>query len=318
MNPRTILLTLIVAACCLLVVQPILAQSSEDQTTIYQTSFASDPRWETNTGAGSSNYYWVPDLGMYHFSIEPSTGSYVFMPVKFDAGSFTLDYDLLLTRIDEGATFRMGLSGSEMDPSKGPNVISLFTNAKYGKIMWLHLVTPGNKLLEVNSQYAAVEMGPDAYKGPTSRYEVNKTYHVTVKYDDNSKILSMKVRELQSGRDIWSYFIQCNENLKGLNRIYLGSKGDYGRMYLYAQGYIDNVRLTVPSAVSVVSETPRDTIPVTTVPVTVTPTKKPTQKMTIPTPYPTDTPQSPISGMLPIVALGICGALCYISAMKKN
>ncbi len=64
-------------------------------------------------------------------------------------------------------------------PPRGPNVISMFTNAKYGQIMWLHLVTPGNKLVEVNSQHDAVEMGPDAYKGPTAKYDVNKTYHVT-------------------------------------------------------------------------------------------------------------------------------------------
>ena len=108
MNTRTILLTLIVAACCLLSVQPIHAQSSEDQTTIYETSFTSDPHWITNTGGASSSYYWVPDMGIYHFSIEPSSGGYTYIPVEFDSGSFTLDYDFLLTRIDEGATFRMG------------------------------------------------------------------------------------------------------------------------------------------------------------------------------------------------------------------
>ena len=318
MNTRTILLTFIVAACCLLVVQPILAQSSEDQTTIYQTSFASDPRWITNTGGASSNYYWDPTMGIYHFSIEPSSGSYAYTPVVFDSGSFTLDYDFLLTRIDEGATFRMGLSGSEMDFNKGSNVVSMFTNAKYGQIMWLNLVTPGNKHVVVNSQSAATEMGPDAYKGPTAKYEVNKTYHVTVNYDDNTKVLSMKVRELQSGQDIWGYFIQCGENMKGLNRLYLGSKGDYGTQNIYAQGYIDNVRLTVPSGGPALSETPSETMPVTTAQIPVTPTKKPTPKVTVPTPYPTTTPQSPSSGILPVVALGVCGAICCVMAMKKN
>ena len=315
MNARIILLTLIVAACCLLVVQPIQAQSNEDQTMIYQNSFASDPLWKTNN---PSTNYWAPDFGRYDFSIEPSTGSYVYIPVVFDSGSFTLDYDFLLTRIDEGATFRMGLSGTEMDFNKGPNVVSMFTNAKYGRIMWLHLVSPGNKLVEVNSQSAAVEMGPDAYKGPTAKYDLNKTYHVTVNYNDNTKILSMKVKELQSGTDIWGYFIQGGETMRGLNRIYVGSKGDYGPMNIYAQGYIDNVRLTVPSAGSAVSETPRETIPVTTAPVPVTPTKKPSQMITVPTPYPTGTPQSPLSGVLPVLALGICGALCYLSAIKKH
>jgi hypothetical protein len=315
MNTKKILLTLIIAACCLLAVLPVQAQGSEDQTTIYQTSFASDPLWKTNNPTSD---YWDPSMGMYHFSIEPSTGSYAYIPVVFDSGSFTLDYDVMLTRIDEGATFRMGLSGTEMDPTKGPSVISVFTNAKYGQIMWLHMVSPGNKLVEVNSQSAATEMGPDAYKGPTAKYEINKTYHVTVNYDDTTKILSMKARELQSGRDIWGYFIQCGENMRGLNRIYLGSKGDYGPMNIYAQGYIDNVRLTVPSTGSVVSETPVETIPVTTAAVPVTPTKKPTPKVTVPTPYPTETPKSPSSGLLPLAALGICGTLCYLSAMKKN
>jgi hypothetical protein len=318
MNTKNIVLILILAACCILVIQPVQAQGSEDQKTIYQTSFASDPHWVTNTGGASSNYYWVPDLGMYYFSIEPSTGGFVYIPVEFDSGSFTLDYDLLLTRLDEGATFRMGLSGSEMDPTKGSNVISMFTNAKYGRILWLHLVTPGNKLVEVNSQSSAVEMGPDAYKGPTVQYDVNKSYHVTVDYADNTKIMSMKVRDLQSGKDIWGYFIQSNENMRGLNRIYLGSKGDYGSTFVYAQGYIDNVRLSVPSAGPVVTETPRDTLPVTTVSVPVTPTNKPSPKLTVPTPYPTTTPQSPLSGILPAGALAICGALCSISAMRKN
>jgi len=314
MNTRKILFTLIVAACCLLAVHPIQAQGSEDQATIYQTSFASDPRWITNTDP-SSSFYWAPELGRYYLSIEPSTGTYAYIPVSYERGSFTLEYDIILTRIDEGATFRMGLSGSDMDATKGPNVLSMFTNAKYGRIMWLHVVTPGNKLLEVNSKSAANEMGPDAYKGPTVTYDLNKTYHVWINYDDNTRILSMKVNELQSGKEIWGYFIKITENLQGMNRIYLGSKGDYGQMGIYAQGYIDNVRLMFPAAVSATQE---ETVPVTAEPTPVIPTKKPTPKLTSPTPYPTDTPQSPSSGILAVAALGITGALGCIRAMKKD
>lgn len=315
MNTRLVMLILITAACCLLVMQPVMALGNEEMTTIYQTSFASDPRWITNN---PSTNYWDPSLGMYHFSIEPSSGNYVYIPVNFDSGSFTLDYDVMLIRVDDGATFRMGLSGTEMDFNKGPNAISMFTNAKYGQIMWLHIVTTGNKLVEVNSQHSATEMGPDAYKGETVTYDLNKTYHVKVNYDDNTKVLSMNVKEIQSGKDIWGYFIQVGENLRGLNRIYLGSKGDYGPQNIFAVGYIDNVRLTVPSVGSVVTNAPQVTVPVTTSPSLVTPTKKPTIKQTVPTPYPTDTPQSPLSGILPLIALGICGALCYIGTLKKN
>ncbi|MEI8330492.1 MAG: hypothetical protein WCF90_02395 [Methanomicrobiales archaeon] len=319
MNIKKIVLTLILVASCLFAVPPVLAQSGDDHTTIYQTLFASDPGWKTNTGGASSNYYWVPDLGMYHFSIEPSSGGYSYIPVPLNGGSFTLDYDLLLTRVDKGATFRMGLSGNEMDPSKGPNLVSMFTNAKYGQIMWLHMVSPGNKLEEVNSQSAAVEMGPSGYNGATTKYEINKTYHVTVNYDDNTKVITMKVRSLQAGTDIWSYFIQAGESLSGLNRIYIGAKGDYGPQNIYAQGYIDNVRLTAPSTGAVVTKTPGNVNPVVTkASVSLTPKKIPTPKGTVPTQYPMTTPQSPVSGLLPLAALGLCGLICYVSAGKKN
>ena len=131
--------------------------------------------------------------------------------------------------------------------AKGPIVLTQFTNAKFGQIMWLHLVTPGNKMVEVNSQKGdTLSSGPNAYDGPTVKYELNKTYHVTVNYEAENKLLSMKVNEKTSGKDIWSYYVNTGEELHGMNRIYLGSKGDYGMMGRYAQGYIDNVRLTVP------------------------------------------------------------------------
>ena len=304
----------LIIAVSLLALIPSLQALSDDNAVkvIYQTSFSSDPRWITNN---PSTNYWDPNQGMYHFSLEPSTGGYAYTLVDYEGGSFTLDYDLILTKVDEGATFRLGLSGSEMDPSKSPNVLSMFTNGKYGQILWLHLVTPGSKLMEVNSQHAAVEMGPTAYNGPTVKYELNKTYHVTVKYEENLKILSMTVTEKITGKEVWSYFLNTAENLNGMNRIYVGSKGDYGTMNIYALGYIDNVRLTTPAAVTTTpTEVTQGTI------VTTTPTKIPTPKQTIivPTPYPTDTPASPSAGILAIAALGIVGVVGVLGRMKKN
>jgi hypothetical protein len=304
----------LIIAVSLLALIPSLQALSDDNAVkvIYQTSFSSDPRWITNN---PSTNYWDPNQGMYHFSLEPSTGGYAYTLVDYEGGSFTLDYDLILTKVDEGATFRLGLSGSEMDPSKSSNVLSMFTNGKYGQILWLHLVTPGSKLMEVNSQHAAVEMGPTAYNGPTVQYELNKTYHVTVKYEEDLKILSMTVTEKITGKEVWSYFLSTAENLNGMNRIYVGSKGDYGTMNIYALGYIDNVRLTTPAAVTTTpTEVTQGTI------VTTTPTKIPTPKQTIivPTPYPTDTPESPSAGILAIAALGIVGVVGVLGRMKKN
>jgi hypothetical protein len=302
----------LIIVVCLLALIPSLQALSDDNpvNVIYQTSFSSDPRWTTNN---PSTNYWDPNKEMYHFTVEPSTGGYAYKDIDYERGSFTFDYDLFLTEVDEGATFRFGLSGSEMDPSKSPNVLSVFDNGKYGQIMWLHLVTTGSKLMEVNSQHAAVEMGPTAYNGPTAKYELNKTYHVTVKYEDDRKILSMSVSEKITGKNIWSYYINTAENLNGMNRIYVGSKGDYGMMNIYALGYIDNVRLTIPA---VVTTTPTEIAQETTVT-----TLKPTTKQTIivPTPYPTSTAASPSAGILAMGAIGIVGVVYSIlGRMKKE
>jgi hypothetical protein len=250
---------------------------------------------------------------MYRFSIEPSTGAYVYTLVDYERGSFIFDYDLILTQLDEGATFRIGLTGTEMDLSKGPNVLTQFTNAKFGRIMWLHLVTPGNKIMEVNSQSGdALSSGPIAYGGPTVKYEINKTYHVTVNYDNDHKILSMRVNEKLTGKEIWSYFINTGENLHGMNRIFLGSKGDYGAMNVYALGYIDNIRLTTPSSVTI---TPTEQVTTVT---TLTTSPTPRQTGSIPTPYPPDTPASPAPVFLVIAALGIIGLWGVLGRIKKN
>ena len=303
----------LIIVVCLLALIPSLHALADDNSVnvIYQTSFSSDPRWITNN---PSTNYWDPNMEMYHFTVEPSTGGYAYTVIDYNRGSFTFEYDLILSQVDEGATFRFGLSGSEMDPSKAPNVLSMFDNKKYGKIMWLHLVTPGSKLMEVNSQQSAVEMGPTAYNGPTVKFELNKTYHVTVKYEDDRRVLSMAVKEKVTGKDIWSYYLSTAENLNGMNRIYVGSKGDYGIMNIYAIGYIDNVRLTTPASVIT---TPTE---VTQAPIVTTlPTKIPTTKQTIvvPTPYPTDTPATPSAGILAIAAMGIVGVVYRILGREK-
>jgi hypothetical protein len=317
MKIQSIIPYLILALCLMAVLPAVQAQNDQSPTVIYQTTFSTAPNdWVTNN---PTTDFWDSNLGMYHFAIEPSTGSYAYVPVEYDHGPFTLEYDVILNRVDEGATFRFGFSGTEMDPTKGPSVLTQFTNAKFGKIMWLHLVTPGNRMVEVNSQKGdTLTSGPTAYDGPTVKYELNKTYHITVNYDAETRLLSTKVNEKNTGRDIWSYYVTTGEDLHGMNRIYLGSKGDYGMMNIYAMGYIDNIRLTVP-----VVATPTPTAVVTEkTSVTTFPTAKATPVKTIP-PVPTSPPseptQSPSSAFLPVSALCIAG-LCIgmISLRRRN
>jgi len=322
MKNRSLATCLIVATCLLVLVPVVFADDAPSPRVIYQTTFSTDPHWVTNTGGASSNYYWDSNLGMYYFSIEPSSGSYAFVPVDYERGPFTLEYDVILNRVDtfginSGATFRLGLSGAEMDPSKGPIVLTQFTNAKFGQIMWLHLVTNGNKMVEVNSQHSdTLASGTKAYEGPTVKYELNKTYHVTATYDADNALLNMKVNEKTSGRDVWSYFVNVGEDLHGMNRIYIGSKGDYGPTGIYATGYIDNVRLTTPA---VVEKTPAVTVvqtAITTRPTAIATSLPPIG--TVPTDFVEGTPQSPSSAVIPVAAFALVALCIGIFGLKRR
>jgi len=313
MSLRTLSISLIVVVCLFFTVLPVQAASdgSTSQKVIYQTPFSSDPHWETNS---PSSDYWDPSTGRYHFAIEPSTGNYAWKAIDPMEGSFTFEYDVILDRVDEGATFRFGLTGTEMDFNKGPNVMTMFSNGKHDKIMSLHLVTVASKQMEVNSQNEDYETsGNIAYKGPTVRYELNKTYHVVLEYDDVTTTATMRVSDKASGKEIWAYYLKTVESFRGMNRIYFGSRGDYGGMYTYARGYIDNVRLTVPGP----AVTPEPTFGSAETATTVVTTGRTLQ---LPTPLPVDTattPESP-SGILPaFLALGIIGTCFALSGRKK-
>lgn len=286
-------------------ISPVLADTDANQKVIYQETFSSDPHWQTKN---PSSDYWDPNKGAYHFGIEPSTGNYAFIPVNYDGGAFTLQYDLTLMQVDPGATFRLGFSGTEMDRGKGPNVITEFTNAKYGNLLSLRLVTQNANLLEVSS-------AADSYNGPTINYELNKTYHVVVIYDDASNTVTERVSDKLTGRTIWSYYLNTLTPLKNMNRIYVGSIGDYSPMYHYAVGYIDSILLTQPSPV-----TPGQTtaaVLTSTVPTySLHPTTQQTTRIPL-TSIPTPT-QSPVSGFIPGAALAVLGSVAIIQRMKKN
>jgi hypothetical protein len=139
------------------------------------------------------------------------------------------------------------------------------------------------------------------YGGPTVRFENNRTYHVVLKYEEKQKTVSMRVSEKTTGREIWSYYVNIGTSLSGMNRIFLGSIGDYGMTGRTAEGYIYNVRLSAD--VPVTPATTGITIQPTTPPVTFT--TRPTTGTTTGIPAPAPTPASPSSALIPSAALGI-------------
>ena len=100
-----------------------------------------------------------------------------------------------------------------------------------------------------------------------------------------------------------------------MNRIYLGNVGDYGTMGLFAEGWIDNVRLTATIPSASITPTTQPTTPLPTY--VITPSTKVTTHVVF-TPIPTTTKKSPSSGMVAIVALGIIGACTVAKTMNKK
>jgi hypothetical protein len=296
---HTILIALVITTGIFLLVQPLHAQEQVQEELLYQTTFTTDPRWITNS---PHSYYWDQAKGIYHYSIEPSTGSYAYVQVDYDHGPFTLEYDVTPQRTDDLATFRLGLSSKEMQRTQGTIALTEFANGKYGNLMWLRAVTTSNKLFEVSSQTFSYG-GTSGAK--TVTFQDNKTYHVTVQYDDDRTMLTMRVVEKAAGKEIWGYFLDTHESLRGMNRIFIGAVGDYSNTGPVAEGYIDNVKLSTQNIVTI---TPTTVMTVeTTAPLI--PTTRPTTKPTTVAPAQTPTKATPASPLVPLVALGIAASV---------
>jgi len=312
MSQKILLLALLLAGTWLLLVQPVCAEVQVQDELIYQTSFTTNPSWITNS---PRSYYWDSGKGVYHYAIEPGTGGYAYTTVDYSHGSFTLDYDVTPTSTADNSAFRLAFSTADMDRTKGTIALTEFTNAKYGRVMWLRTVTPSNKLFTVNSATNCLESDCTlpTYTGPTVRYADNRTYHVVLQYDDQRQTLSMRVIDKAAGAEIWGYYIATKEDLRNMNRIAIGTIGDYSDLGPVAEGYIDNVRLTMQKTVTVTST------PTTPAPTMATPVKtatKPTVRPT--TPEQTPTPESPVSPIIPVAAFGIAASVFGYRSIKRK
>ena len=257
----------------ILLIMSVMPVTADDQSTtqekvvIYQTDFSINPNWQTNN---PSRYYWDADKQMYHYLVQGGTGGYAFIPVTYDNGPFTLEYDWYPLRTDKDTLFDFGMGSQEMDITQGVNVLSMFPNEKYGKLMSLQVISDSNNKLEIDSAH-------DSYNGPTVNFDDNQSYHVTVRYSKDLQNADMKVSYRDNQTTVWSSYLNLGSELHTMNRLYISSIGDYGNMSGYAEGYIDNVTLyrmqdvtpaptTVPPTTIITTSTP---IPVAT---TVVPT----------------------------------------------
>src|SRR5271157_1759323 len=173
-----IVTVVIVSAALILLLLSVLPAMADNQSpaqvkvVMYQTDFTTNPNWQTNS---PSRYYWDPQKEMYHYLVQGGTGGYAYVPVTYDNGPFTLEYDWYPLRTDEDTSFQFGMGSSEMDITRGTNVLSMFPYTKYGKIMSLQVISDSNNKLEIDSAHAS-------YSGPTVNFDDNQSYHVVVRY----------------------------------------------------------------------------------------------------------------------------------------
>ncbi len=268
--------------------------AGKEQVIIYQTDFSTNPNWQTNN---PSRYYWDANSQMYHYLVQGGTGGYAFVPVNYDNGPFTLEYDWYPVRTDKDTSFQFGIGSKEMDITQGVNVLSMFPYQKYGKLMSLQVISQSNNKLEIDSAH-------ESYNGPTVNFDDNQSYHVTVRYSKDLQNADMRVSYKDNQTTVWSSYLNLGTELHTMNRLYISSIGFYGNMSGYAEGYIDNVTLYTMQDVTPVPTTVPPTAIITT------PTPLPVVTTVVPT-----TTKSPLPWPLVPVAAAIAGLICV---RKKN
>lgn len=269
--------------------------ASMEKVVIYQTNFTTNPLWQTNN---PTRYYWDPKKEMYHYLIQPGTGGYSYIPVDYDGESFTYEYDFYPLRTDKEMAFHFGMGSSEMDVTRGANVLSKFTNKKNGMLMWLQVITQNNNLAEVSSAH-------DSYGGPTLRFEDNETYHIIVRYNKELMNADIKISYKNNQTMLWGYYVTFGRELHTLNRLMITSIGEYGNTESVAEGYIDNVELSVQ----------REVIPTPTTPAIVVTTPVTTTTTAVPTTTPSPTKSPGLSHTF-ILAAGIAGIAMFLTNKK--
>jgi hypothetical protein len=272
-----------------------------EKVVIYSSDFSKDPGFTTNN---PSRYFWDVKNGSYHFETEGGTNGYAFVPVEFNNKPFTLEYDITISSIERDGAVRFGVTSTDMDISKAVNVLGIFDNGQYGKLMGLQVIDQSNHLYEIQSLYSS-------YCGEqrdceTKQFEENVTYHVTIRYNKELHQADINVTDKKSGGITWGFYVPLGQELQSLSRLAITTKGDY-LVGNKAVGYLDNVEL---STYREVTPTITTTIP-TTIPTSVTTTVPTTATATTPPPT-----KSPFSPYLAAGAFVLAGGL--LMAYGKN
>lgn len=206
---------------------------ADDGITIYSEDFSSDPHWITNN---SANYYWDSTGGRYYYKIIDATNEYAYVSVHhfMDASfrSFKLTLDLLPTHTGWAGDFRLGVSNANMSYIAPTSIVGSFCVGDGGH--HIHLCGTDNQ-----SRFF------DNMTGPQELFTDNVLYQLILSCDNLTLYTDLLVIKKENGDTIYAASIYGYGPFLGMDRIYMGSIGDPGYPDCYAEGYIDNVVLTV-------------------------------------------------------------------------
>ncbi|MCJ7458365.1 MAG: hypothetical protein MUP17_05180 [candidate division Zixibacteria bacterium] len=206
---------------------------ADDGITLYSEDFSSAPcpSWMTNN---SADYYWDSTGGRYHYKIIDATNEYAYVPVHLmDASfrSFKLTFDLLPTYTGWAGDFRLGVSDSNMSYIAPTSIVGSFYVGDGGHFIWL---CGTDNLGRYFSNWSSPESFTDGV-----------LYQLTLSRDNLTLYTDLLVIKKETGDTVYAATIYGYGPFLGMDRIYMGSIGDPGYPGCYAEGYIDNVVLTV-------------------------------------------------------------------------
>jgi hypothetical protein len=202
--------------------------SAEGGTIIYSEDFSSDPGWITNN---SAHFYWDQAGGRYHYWIQDATNEYAYHLLDLQDRSFELKYDLLPTNTGFAGNARCGVSDADISGYQPTCILADFNVTSGG----------GHEIDFCLYDYA----GRYNCQPFANSYSDNVTYQVTINYDNTTQTVSFEVIQKASGNIVCATTMVGFGPFTGMDRIFMSSLGDNAYPGCYAEGYIDNVVVTV-------------------------------------------------------------------------
>jgi hypothetical protein len=221
-NPRLICVLIFTAV----LTTPVIATEWQ---TIYSTDFSSDPGWTTNA---PSEMYWDSGSYSYHVKSWDTGRQYAYTSVGSITGSFKLEYDVMVTGVDEKGDLRFGLVGPDMNM-----LVSATAHVNYAR-----------SDSEFGGCSAVAFCQSDSSRDEVGRfsYMLDCACHNALIYDSVAQTLSWKAVRCDDGMTVADFTLAGVDTFSGMDRLYTGSVGDPYYPGATGEGYIDNVVLSIP------------------------------------------------------------------------